>query len=76
MAYGFHFELPGKLIYYKGCKTEKEAKSELEIFAQSYCRNNNIGFGEVLLIENEERNVLSKYEISFRNKKLVMEELD
>jgi|TARA_Y100000034_G_C6779481_1_gene348264 hypothetical protein len=76
MAYGFHFELPNNLIYYEGCETEEDAISKLEILSKDYCRNGNMGFGEVLLMGNKERNILSRYKIFFRNEELIMKRLN
>jgi|TARA_B100001971_G_C18232642_1_gene564947 hypothetical protein len=76
MAYGFHFELSNGIHYYEPCKTEEEARSKLENLAKDYCGNGDIGFGKILLMKNDERNILSRYKISFKNEKLIMKELD
>ena len=72
MAYGFHFELPGKFIYYEGCEKEKEARIKLEEMAMEYCRNVDLGIGKVLRIEDGESEILSRYRYSFKEGELVI----
>ena len=75
MAYGFHFELSGKIIYYEGCEKEKEARTKLERMAIEYCKNDALGIGKVLRIEDGKQEILSSYNYSFNSGELVMVEL-
>ena len=74
MAYGFHFELSGKLIYYEGCGKEEEARTKLERMAIDYCENGDLGIGEILRFEDGEREILSSYNYSFNHGELVIAE--
>ena len=76
MVYGFHFELPGELIYYEGCKVEDEARTKLEKMAKEYCRNGKKGIGEILFMKNRKFEKISRYEYSFEDGELIINELD
>lgn len=74
MGYGFHFELPGKIIYYERCGKEEEARTKLEKMAIDYCRGGDLGIGEILRFEDGNREILSSYNYSFNYGELVMVE--
>lgn len=79
MGYAFNFKLPdNQFTYYEGeCKDEENARTKLEKIAITHCRNKgDLGIGEILRFEDGKCEILSSYNYSFNNGKLIREVLN